>query len=654
MSGAGRSAPWRVGWWLGAAAVAVGLVAASWALVPRAGREAADRGPIELTMDWSSLQEAARLRWGRDPAPVLRELAAAGLVSVAVAEQTVQGLIDTGEAVVLTDRQASLLGVPVPGPGTWLLRASAPPRSLPAPLSAALPLGAGLPEEALTAAREAGLAVLLRYAARPRIVPWALALADPPAAIAAGPEPTTAGTSRVVIFEGPSVPDPAAVADPMRRAGLALGLVEFAGQRGAPELARRLGLAAVTVHSMRTEEMAASTVADAVARYLRAVRERGARVLYLRPAATAEGTVALVQELAAALRRDGWVVGTAAPQPVLPAPPAWLLALVGVGAGGLAAWAWEGWRGGRTGAAAGWVSALAVLAGLAGGVVVAWARARGWETPVSVLLRQAAALGIALVAPVAAAGAAAALAGKVGSRRPVAVRALGGLAAFVAIGVAGGLMVAALLSDSLFVLRIEQFRGVKLAHALPPLAVGVAALAAAGGGVEQLRAWATRPVRWVDAIVAVLALAAAAYYLVRTGNEAGAVSQVERMVRGWLEQAMAVRPRTKEFVVAYPALAAALYGESRRLWSRWPVARAGLWAVASIGAVSIVNSFAHIHTPLAVTGVRVLNGLALGLVSGGMVWLACELLRRAGVLREGAEGHEDRPVGVLRLRQPGR
>ncbi len=654
MSGGGGWAPWRSGWWLGAAAVAVGLVAASWALAPRAGREAADRGPVELTMDWSALQEAARLRWGLEPATVLRELAAAGLVSVAVAEQTVQGLLDAGEAVVLTDRQASLLGVSLPGPGTWLLRASGPPRPLPLPLPAALALGAGLPEEALAAAREADVLVLLRYADRPRIEPWAFAPADPAAATAAGTGPTTPAISRVLIFEGSSVPDPAAVAGPMRRAGLALGLVEFAGQQGAPELARRLGLAAVGVHSMRAEEMAASTVDDAVARYVRAVRERGARVLYLRPAATADETVALVREMAGALEREGRVVGPAGPEPALPAPPAWLLALVGVGAGGLAAWAWEGWRGGRAGAVAGWMPFAAVLAGLAGGAVVAWARARGWETPVSVLLRQAAALGVALVAPVAAAGAAAALAEADRSRRWPAARALGGLAVFVAIGVAGGLMVAALLSDGLFVLRLEQFRGVKLAHALPPLVVGLAALAASGGGVARLRAWATRPLRWADAAAAVLVVAAAAYYLVRTGNEAGAVSQLERLARGWLEQTMAVRPRTKEFVVAYPALAATLYGESRRLWGRWPVARAGLWAIASIGAVSIVNSFAHIHTPLAVTGVRVLNGLALGLVSGGATWLACELLSRAGVLREGAEGHEDRPVGLLRLRQPGR
>ncbi|WP_324668206.1 DUF5693 family protein [Geochorda subterranea] len=203
--------------------------------------------------------------------------------------------------------------------------------------------------------------VLLRYADRPRIEPWAFAPADPAAATAAGTGPTTPAISRVLIFEGSSVPDPAAVAGPMRRAGLALGLVEFAGQQGAPELARRLDLAAVGVHSMRAEEMAASTVDDAVARYVRAVRERGARVLYLRPAATADETVALVREMAGALEREGRVVAGRA-RAGAARPPAWLLALVGVGAGGLAAWAWEGWRAAarRPG---GWMPLAAVLAG---------------------------------------------------------------------------------------------------------------------------------------------------------------------------------------------------------------------------------------------------------------------------------------------------
>lgn len=672
---------WRLVWWGGGVLTAIGLLASALALAPRVAHEAKDRGPVELTMDWAALRAVARSEWDQDPAAVLRELAAAGLTSVAVAEQSVGQLVDAGQALALSDGQLRLLegylgrggtppgvsgsasrgtGEPVAGlstvAGTWLLRPGSEPLLLPEPLPEALGLGAGLPDEALAAARGAGLPVLLRYSDRRRAVPW---LVEAPPEHGPGVEGPTGApalslagvrTSRVVIFEGSAVPDPASTAEPMKQRGFAVGLVEFASQQGAGELARRLGLAAVGVHSMKAEEMASTTVEAAVARYLRAVRERGVRVLYLRPAETPEQTVALVQGLSAALRQEGFATGLARPHGVLPAPSPALLLLMALGASGLAAWGWVAWVGRR--GPLGPVSTLTVAAvlGALGGVAMAWGRARGWDAPASVVLRQMGALAVSLVAPVAAAGATVAASGGPAAGRGTLWRAARGLLAFVAVSTAGGLLVAGLLSDSLFMLRLEQFRGVKLAHALPPAAVAVGALAVGGVGLAQGLDWARRPVRWLDAMAAALLLAAAAYYVVRTGNEAGAVPELERLARGWLEQAMSVRPRTKEFLIAFPALAAALCLYGHGMERRWPLLFAGLMAAAAIGSVSIVNSFAHIHTPLLITLRRELNGLALGLVTGAAAWaVASWLLQRAGMPHEGV-GREGRSVGVLRVR----
>lgn len=652
---------WRLVWWGGGLLVAIGLLASALALVPRVAHESANRGPVELTMDWAALSSAARTTWDQDPAVVLGALATSGLNSVAVAEQSVGQLVDAGQALVLSDEQLRLwkayVGAagaaegaggagepparPSPGPGTWLLRPGAEPLRLPAPLPEALALGVGLPEEALAAARGAGLPVLLRYPDRRRAIPWLLDATAGAGGLA---------TSRVIIFEGSSVPDPATTAEPMQRGGYAVGLIEFASQRGAGQLARRLGLAAVGVHSMKAEEMAATTVDAAVARYMRAVRERGVRVLYLRPAPTPDQTVALVHSLSTALEQEGFTTGLARPAGVLPAPTPGLLLLMGLGAGGLAAWGWAAWVGRRGRLQPVPVLALAGLLGLSGGAAVAWGRTQGWDAPASVLLRQLGALAVALVAPVAATGAAMAAAGGSGaSRRPLR-GAASGLATFVGVSAAGGLLVAGLLSDSLFMLRLEQFRGVKLAHALPPALVAVAVLRATGVGLAHAYEWARRPVRWIDAVAAVLLLAAGVYYVVRTGNEAGTVSELERLARGWLERAMAVRPRTKEFLIAFPALAAGLYVRIHGLERRWPLLFAGLMAVAAIGSVSVVNSFAHIHTPLLITARREINGLALGLVTGAAAWaVALGLLRRAGMPHEEI-GSEGRSVGVLRVR----
>ncbi|MEW6048605.1 MAG: DUF5693 family protein, partial [Bacillota bacterium] len=283
---------WRTAWLGGAVLLSAGLAASAAVLVPRVGFESGPPGPVELTMDWQALDGAAR-EWRAGAADVLKALAEAGLTSLAVPEQTVGGLVAEGKALAVSPQQAALLGryLPAlaglgkaaPDAGTWLLLPGQDPKLVPAAMPGALDFGVGMPEEALAAAREAGLPVLLRYGDRKRLGPVA-------AAADAGGLPA----SRIVIFEGPKVPDPGLVEEPLRDAGYALGLVEFASQRGAGGLARRLGLAAVPVHSMKAEEIAASGVAASAARYMRAVKERGVRVLYLRPAPTQEQTVQLV------------------------------------------------------------------------------------------------------------------------------------------------------------------------------------------------------------------------------------------------------------------------------------------------------------------------------------------------------------------------
>lgn len=189
------------------------------------------------------------------------------------------------------------------------------------------------------------------------------------------------------------------------------------------------------------------------------------------------------------------------------------------------------------------------------------------------------------------------------------------------VSVVGGLHVAALLSELPYLLQVKQFLGVKLAHFLPPAAVALYFV------VEESRLAATlnAPVRWGAFLLMIVVVGALGYMLIRTGNEAPSqVSGFELRLRSFLDRLLPVRPRTKEFLIGHPALVLGLSmltkGDRRLL----PL----IGGVAAIGQVSIVNTFAHLHTPIATSSVRVLLGMLLGLVLGLLLrWVWATFLR---------------------------
>ena len=141
---------------------------------------------------------------------------------------------------------------------------------------------------------------------------------------------------------------------------------------------------------------------------------------------------------------------------------------------------------------------------------------------------------------------------------------------------------------------------------------------------------------WTIPMWAVLLMAAVGlagyYYLARTGHETDVtVSSVEIILRNILENNLLARPRTKEFLVAFPCVMLAVYSAVRRL----PFWTALFGLAGTIGMTSVCNTFMHIRTPLYLgfvrTGYAVLLGLALG-----AVYMACfeALLRLYRALRK--------------------
>ncbi|HLV79734.1 MAG TPA: DUF5693 family protein [Chthonomonadaceae bacterium] len=211
-----------------------------------------------------------------------------------------------------------------------------------------------------------------------------------------------------------------------------------------------------------------------------------------------------------------------------------------------------------------------------------------------------------------------------------AARALALASAITALGI---IHVVGLLATRPFMLETEQFLGIKAQHAVPVFLVALVALI---GGVarpgeswsrfkarvqQQLRAAYDEPARFGLLLLGILALAALAFVVARTGNDANVgVSSFELHFRNLLDRLMPARPRTKEFLVGHPAflLALAWWWRGRRKLA------IPAFIVGSIGQVSILNTFCHIHTPLLISVWRDGIGLALGALIGIAVFYLLE------------------------------
>ena len=97
-------------------------------------------------------------------------------------------------------------------------------------------------------------------------------------------------------------------------------------------------------------------------------------------------------------------------------------------------------------------------------------------------------------------------------------------------------------------------------------------------------------------------------------------------MRQLLDRILGVRPRTKEFLIGHPLMLILLYfGYELKLFP--------LVMVGTIGQVSIINTYAHIHTPLNISFLRTFHGLWIGILIGIIAIIIIKAVgRKAGAL----------------------
>lgn len=193
---------------------------------------------------------------------------------------------------------------------------------------------------------------------------------------------------------------------------------------------------------------------------------------------------------------------------------------------------------------------------------------------------------------------------------------------FCAFSLMGGLIIGAILSGREFFLKLDEFRGVKVALVLPLLLVFLLYLSRRG--FAEFRRFLSKELRWGDLLLLGTMGAILIVIVLRSENFAIPVPEFEKQLRGFLEGLFYARPRFKEFLLGHPLLL---------LWGALSFAKLREYSalfllLGMLGQVSIINTFAHLHTPLLLSLLRTVNGIVLGLVVGLLLSLCVNTLTR--------------------------
>lgn len=410
--------------------------------------------------------------------------------------------------------------------------------------------------------------------------------------------------------------------------------LQFEKQLGAVDMVKHLDYYGVRAYSMFRDELVKLSAEEASQRYFISDTERNIRLnlfsTYKRPIpgkTLLESDASYIALTAKKLQAHGYTLGKASVMPHFHESRALqLLVLLGVGA--LTGAAFCALTGARR--KIGYGMALLTFIGLGALLFTHW----------QVLARQVAALLIAVTTPTVA------MYGvfcywrqvdwhEMESRWSLFGKAIVQLALVSLFSLLGGWLLSAILAATPFFMEMEIFRGVKAAFLLPVICVAILYLRIfptfrthAYENWQDFPDFAARflhlPVRVGTLMLAGFIGIAGLIFIGRSGHEEGVpVSQLEISLRRFLESTLAVRPRSKEFLIGHPAFLLVPLALAKR-WPQW--LHFLLVIAAGIGQASIVETFAHMRSPLWMSTLRGVNGVLIGILVGIVVILGTYVL----------------------------
>lgn len=191
------------------------------------------------------------------------------------------------------------------------------------------------------------------------------------------------------------------------------------------------------------------------------------------------------------------------------------------------------------------------------------------------------------------------------------------------ISLAGAWIASCFLQETTYKLGLDVFRGVKVVTVIMPVLIALAWMISGPERGHWLRI-GVAPLKLYQLVGLGILAVGGIVYTMRTGNMAGTdvgdSMEGERYLRMVLDQALGVRPRFKEFLLAHPAM---LMAPLFLRWG-WREATAVMILIGATGQCGQLDTFAHVHTPLYVSLIRCLLGGVLGCLLGwiyaGILW----------------------------------
>jgi len=611
---------------------------------------------VELVMSLNELRELS-YQEGYDEIELLAKIKNSGINSIAVHEDTLESLALSGKILYFSDKELNKLNFflksldpfkkfqPAPGEAyiifndknDYLRIKENLQRQLGEDLVRDLgflpyiglkvkgseeklaDLGLGFSEEDIELVRNLGFQVILRLKNFARINKEDIEFKFK--------ESGKAGKISGIIFEGevvlgyPSKENLIHTAELLKTKEYPFGIIEFAGQKGIEIVAHQANELAVRVHSITKEEMEIISKQKATERWIRAAKERKVRIFHIKPFMKSnfnliEENLAYIRTITEELKANGFSMGRASILSTTYQEPKIfiLLLILGVISGGLILLK-------NTFNLKKYQEYSLLLLGILFSLVLLFINRE-------IFLIKLMALLAALIFPT--------LAiinnekyflennnSKFKNAQDIPKNNLSfvlmikqvliGFFRIILITLSGALLIAALLSNNKFMLGIEQFSGIKISYLVPLLLVLAIMWLRVNNGKLMILENIKKPILIEHVIIMMFFAVFLIIYVSRSGNFSFIpVLGIEEKIRIFLEKTLIARPRNKEFLIGYPALLLAMSMNYLRIKEfKIPII-----IIGTIGPVTLINTFCHIHTPFLFSMLRTFNGVWLGLALG--------------------------------------
>ena len=433
---------------------------------------------------------------------------------------------------------------------------------------------------------------------------------------------------KMIIFSGEEITgfptELASTAQTMQEHQISFAFVEpfIVNQAGSAQLAELNDYNLLRTHSMQQEEVEKASPQLIVDRYLRAIRERNVKVIlhrpYLEGSNLLERNLNLLRTLNTDLEGAAYSISGAEASPYFSGSMLKLfLALFGVTAAGIlmlnyfSKFKYQKFS-----------NLFFLFSAAAAFVLIQAGRI--------VLLRQITALGAAVIFPTLAVMAFLLNeqeGGETSSRAAALSHLLLNFTAAVITALIGGIFVSAALNTSDFIFQVEKFRGVKLTFLMPLILISFYYLLKLGESdlKTELPLFLEKTIKVKHLVLAAILGLIAVVYIGRTGNfPLLPVPAWELTFRSLMERILYVRPRFKEFLIGHPLLILALWlgRDKKEQLYFYP-----LLLLASVGVITTVNTFSHLHTPIMISLLRTFHSYWLGLIIGAIFVFFYQLIQ---------------------------